>query len=112
MAISRNTYYETRGFPVDERYGLQNQMRRSSVSIASNIAEGAARDSQADFRRFLFIAKGSAAELETQLVLASDLGYVDATRKSVVQLLDDIDKSQAMLSRLIQVITTAEAEGG
>jgi four helix bundle protein len=85
---------------------------RACVSTASNVAEGASRDSEADFRRFLFTAKGSAAELETQLLLAFDLGYVDATSDSVAHLLDDIDRSQAMLSRLIKALTNEDADSG
>jgi len=104
-SICRQVYWQTRNFPADERFGLTQQMRRCAVSIPSNIAEGAARGSDADFRRFLFIAKGSAAELETQLLLATDLEYVAAKSESVVRLFDDIDKTQAMLGRLIQVIT-------
>jgi four helix bundle protein len=84
-------------------------MRRSAVSIASNIAEGAARDSVADFRRFLYMARGSAAELETQLVIASDLGYVNSESGTTAQLLDDIDKTQAMLGRLIQAVASESA---
>jgi four helix bundle protein len=112
MMISRHLYSETRAFPADEHFGLRQQMRRSAVSIASNVAEGASRDSDADFRRFLFMAKGSAAELETQLLLASDLGYVDVTSDSVAQLLDDIDRSQALLSRLIKGLTNEDADSG
>ena len=108
--ICRQVYGQTRIFPADERFGLTQQMRRSAVSIPSNIAEGAARGSNADFRRFLFIAKGSAAELETQLLIAADLGYVAPKSESVVRLFDDIDKTQAMLGRLIQVITDAESK--
>jgi len=77
-------------FPTDERFGLTQQMRRSAVSIPSNIAEGAARGSDPDFRRFLFIAKGSAAELETQLLVAAGLGYCVAGSESVALLIDDI----------------------
>jgi len=111
-AICRQVYEQTRAFPADERFGLTQQMRRSAVSIPSNVAEGAARGSNADFRRFLFIAKGSAAELETQLLVATDLGYVAKTSEPMTRLFDDIDKTQAMLGRLIQVITEAESTAG
>lgn len=76
MALARSIYTLTAGFPDDERYGLRAQMRRAAVSIPSNIAEGAARGSDAEFVRFLRVARGSLAELETQLILASELGYV------------------------------------
>lgn len=71
-------YEATGSFPVDERFGLTQQLRRAAVSIPSNIAEGAGRDGVADFRRFLHIASGSACEVETQLDISLDLGYLAA----------------------------------
>jgi four helix bundle protein len=70
-------YLVTQGFPKDEIYGLTNQMRRSSASIPTNIAEGCGRDSQAEFIHFLQIAMGSSSELEYQLILVNDLHYLD-----------------------------------
>ncbi len=67
-------YARTRRFPPAERFGLATQMRRAAVSIASNIAEGAARGSSADFRRFACIARGSLVELETQIEICEKLG--------------------------------------
>lgn len=69
-------YTLTKGFPRNEVYGLISQIRRSAVSIPSNIAEGSARKGDKEFIHFLYIALGSTAELETQLLLASDLGYL------------------------------------
>ena len=69
-------YELTKTFPRDEMYGLTNQMRRSAVSIPSNISEGAARNTTKEFVQFLFIALGSASELETQLVIARKLNFV------------------------------------
>jgi four helix bundle protein len=66
----------TAQLPVAERFGLQSQMRRSAVSVLSNFAEGAARDSRADFSRFLAISMGSLAELEVQCALCEDLGFL------------------------------------
>ncbi|MBW2029499.1 MAG: four helix bundle protein [Deltaproteobacteria bacterium] len=68
-------YNLTKRFPVAEQYGLNSQMRRAALSIASNIAEGAGRNSRKEFRQFLSIAQGSVAELETQLIIAERLGY-------------------------------------
>jgi len=102
MHIARETYKATQRFPKYERYGLTQQTRRSAVSIASNIAEGSARGSQADFCRFLYIARGSAAELETQLTLAADLDYLDS--RLFRDLLHDVDRSRAMMARLIQTL--------
>ena len=77
MRLVRDVYSATRRLPDDERFGLIAQMRRAAISIPSNIAEGAARGSKADFVRFLLIARGSLIELDTQLWLCKDLGYLD-----------------------------------
>jgi four helix bundle protein len=74
-------YKETSSFPPDESYGLCNQMRRCAVSIPSNIAEGQGRNSHKEFKRFLRIALGSLAELDTQLEISLRLGYVDEDAK-------------------------------
>ena|SRR5215813_1387008 len=76
MVLARDIYQETATFPDTERFGLTNQMRRASVSVASNISEGHARLSTADFQRFISIAMGSVAELETQVMLSYDLGSI------------------------------------
>lgn len=71
------TYRETRNFPKDEMYGLTSQMRRSAVSVPSNIVEGCARESQTEFLRFLEIAFASLRELRYQFGLSKRLGYFD-----------------------------------
>ncbi|ESU28258.1 hypothetical protein FLJC2902T_16060 [Flavobacterium limnosediminis JC2902] len=73
-------YSITTSFPNEEKFGLTNQLRRASVSIPSNIAEGSSRNSNKDFSRFLEIAIGSAYEVETQLIIASDLGFIDSEK--------------------------------
>ena len=70
-------YIYTESFPKSEIYGLTNQIRRASVSIPSNIAEGAARNTSKDFSHFLAITLGSIAELETQLIISNNLGYLN-----------------------------------
>lgn len=69
-------YRHSQAFPVDERFGLTAQLRRSAVCVPSNIAEGCGRQSERDFARFLSIAGGSASETEYQLLLACELGYL------------------------------------
>ena len=69
-------YQHTRTFPTEEKFGLQSQMRRAAVSVASNIVEGCARNSLADYLRFLTIAYGSARDLEYQISLSRRLGFL------------------------------------
>lgn len=70
-------YELTKSFPKEEIYGLTNQIRRSAVSIPSNIAEGSARQSDKEFIQFLHIAMGSLIELETQLIIAKNVSYIE-----------------------------------
>ncbi|WP_370305146.1 four helix bundle protein [Sinimarinibacterium flocculans] len=76
MRLAEQVYRLTSALPKQEQYGLTAQMQRSAVSVPSNIAEGHARNSTKDFLRFLSIARGSLAELETQVLLAARLGYI------------------------------------
>jgi four helix bundle protein len=81
----------TAQFPEIEKFGLTNQLRRASVSIPSNIAEGASRKSNKDFSRFLEIALGSCYEIETQLLISNDLGFLnDVELKQSVSKLESI----------------------
>lgn len=77
MKLVSEIYKLTSNFPQSEQYGLTSQMRRSSVSIPSNIAEGSKRSTEKDFRHFLTLAFGSGAELETQIELSVQLGFVN-----------------------------------
>ena len=78
IALVKNVYEATSGFPQKETFGLTSQMRRSAVSIPSNIAEGQGRATRGEFHQFLGHARGSLYELETQLVIASELQYLSA----------------------------------
>ena len=77
MALAKRIYEITANFPAEERFGLTNQIRRAVVSIPSNLAEGHARSGTAEFLHFISISMGSVAELETQILLSADLGYMD-----------------------------------
>ena len=76
MTLAKEVYKLTKSFPQEETYGLASQMKRAAVSIPSNIAEGAARNSSKEFIQFLYMSLGSLAELETQLLLSRELGFL------------------------------------
>jgi len=98
-------YCATADFPVDEKFGLTNQLRRASVSIPSNIAEGSSRNSQKDFSRFLEIAIGSAYEIETQLLIASDLGFLkDENLNSLINNIEEIIKMTSRFRATLKTI--------
>jgi len=78
-------YKLTNEFPKEEKYGITSQIRRCSVSIASNIAEGSSRASKKDFNRFLEISIGSAYELQTQLIIAQEIGYFTLNTGEMIQ---------------------------
>ena len=86
IALVSQVYRLTQAFPKEELYGLTSQLRRAAVSIPSNLAEGQGRLSTREFRQFTAIAKGSLHELETQLIIARDLGYLDMTHPVFEQL--------------------------
>lgn len=94
-AIVKEIYEFTKALPSDERFGLTNQMRRAAVSIPSNIAEGHSRGRK-EYAHFLAIAIGSVAELETQVILSKDLGYVD----SIEMIEKDLYRLRSMLGSL------------
>jgi four helix bundle protein len=94
-----DVYAITKEFPRDELYGLASQIRRASVSIPSNIAEGAARQTKKEFQQFIYIALGSLAELETQLIIAVRLSYCEKKQADVILL--KLDEIRRMLSGLL-----------
>ena len=87
-------------FKNSKEYGLRDQMTRSALSIPSNIAEGAERNSRLEFIRFLHIAKGSAAELRTQTYIATEIGVIDKDQKK--ELKDELLRISSMLQSLIK----------
>lgn len=88
----------TLSFPNEEKFGLTNQLRRASVSIPSNIAEGSSRQSNKDFARFLEIAIGSAYEVETQILISSNLRFI--TPEDLIELTNMLEEIIKMTSRL------------
>lgn len=92
-AFCTEIYAATTSFPDNEKFGLTNQLRRASVSIPSNIAEGSSRNSNKDFSRFLYIAVGSAYEIETQLLISYDLNFIPKEKLTTLnQKLESIPK--------------------
>jgi four helix bundle protein len=80
--LVKHVYDATKAFPKEETYGLVMQMRRAAISIPSNIAEGAARSTQKEFAQFVSVARGSLSELETQMTIAVELGYLKRSHSS------------------------------
>lgn len=101
LVLAKAVYRASEHLPLTEKYGLSSQLCRSAVSIASNIAEGAKRGSKKDFLQFLRIASGSAAELETQLYIASDI-YPSDSWKEVQQLLIEVQKMLTVFIRTMR----------
>ena len=98
MDLVVDIYRATERFPGEERFGLMSQMRRCSVSIPSNIAEGMARRAAKETTQFLYVAIGSASELDTQLELSRRLGFLsDAQWNSLSRQLTDVDRMLAGL---------------
>ena len=93
-------YRATERFPKEERFGLTSQVRRAAVSIAANIAEGAARTSTKEFLQFLSVSQGSASEADTELVIACRLGYL--TKNEYEHFGQDLDDIGRMITRLSQ----------
>jgi len=98
MVLVTNIYTLTKQFPSDEKFGLTNQICRASVSIPSNIAEGAARQTNKELIQFLYISLGSASEVETQLLIAQNLNYID----SIDNVYNDLQSIKRMLIGLIK----------
>ena len=102
VALSIFIYRLTSKFPKEELYGLVSQIRRAVVSIASNIAEGYERGRKLEYIRFLLIALASAAELETQLIIAKELGFV--SREQFSEIPPRLNEIQKMLKVLIRKV--------
>ena len=100
MRLAKECYALTKSFPREEQYGFTSQIRRAATSIPANIAEGSGRTTRGAYVSFLRVAQGSLRELETYLLLASDIEL--ATSEHVAPLLRQIDSIARLLNRLIQ----------
>ena len=100
MIVAEQTYHLSANFPKDERFGMTSQIRRSAVSVPSNIAEGAGRNTKGEFAQFLGIANGSLYELQTQLLLASRFGFV--SKNKVNEIVEKVIEIQRMNYALIK----------
>lgn len=98
MALTKIIYLKTKDYPKEEKFGITDQVRRAGLSVALNIAEGAGRGSKADFRRFLFMAKGSLNEVLTLFTLSLEIGLVSSKEY------DDIRSAALRLMRRIQAL--------
>ncbi|MEJ2313749.1 MAG: four helix bundle protein [Nitrospirota bacterium] len=103
-------YRITKEFPDEERYGLVAQIRRAAVSVPSNIAEGYGRKGIADYVRFLYVAYGSGCELETQVLLSTDLGYIEGNTADRVR--GNIGEVERMLKALMKSLEAKVREAG
>ncbi len=100
IGLVEEIYRITKKFPKEEFYGIVNQIRRSAVSLPSNIAEGFMRHHNKEFRQFMFIALASSAEVETQLIISHKLKYI--TKQELDELSENIDKLNRMIMTLIK----------
>jgi four helix bundle protein len=100
IEVVKDIYILTKKFPKEELYGLTSQMRRSAVSIPSNIAEGFRRYHNKEYKQFLYIAMGSCAELETQIIIAHELDYLNDTDK--IEIIEKLTYICRMINQLIK----------
>jgi len=99
IALCKAVYLICESFPRSELYGLASQMKRAAVSVASNIAEGQARQHLGEFRQFLAVANGSLAELDTQRIIAEDLKLIDSKRSL------ELDADITVIRKMIYALT-------
>ena len=106
IKLAKYTYLLVKELPSDEKYGLTSQIKRSAISIASNIAEGAGRNSKKEFKHFINIANGSAYELQTQLILLIELNLITKEKvESVIELCIEIQKMSYSFQKKLEEIS-------
>lgn len=104
VKLSKTIYQLTKGFPDSERFGLVSQLNRCSVSIPSNIAEGAGRNTAGEFKQFLGISIGSLYEMETQLIISNEIGLISQNSLEIIS--NEIEEINKMLIGLIKSLST------
>ena len=102
-ALTLKSYEISKHFPDAEKFGLVSQLRRAAASISTNIAEGCGRDTDRDFARFMIIAAGSTSEVEYQILLSKDLGYINVEQYKILD--DEINEIKRMLNSFIRKLT-------
>lgn len=102
IEIVKQIYKLSNKFPSEEKFGLRSQITRASVSIPSNIAEGCSRSSEIEFKRYLEIAIGSLFEVETQLIIAIELGFIKSDELKII--FDLLDVEAKMINSLVRKI--------
>ena len=110
MELVKEIYRATKSFPKEEVYGLTAQIRRAAIAVPSNIAEGKGRYSTADVNHFLVQARGSLYELETQVLIATDLKYLSEAESK--KLLDSSDEVAKLLNGLIRSLREKSSAAG
>lgn len=101
--LAVDIYELSAGFPSDERFGLTSQTRRCAVSVSSNISEGAGRNTKGEFRQFLGIANGSSYELQTQIVIANKLKFInDKSAEDILNKINEIQKMNYKLQKSLE----------
>jgi len=109
ITLAKNVHVLSETLPKEETYGLRSQLRRAAVSIASNIAEGAGRNTNGEFHQFLGIAIGSAFEVDTQLIIGVELGYF--SKDAVAALTKDIESIANRTFKLQQTLKPTTRHG-
>ena len=103
ISLVTDIYRVTRDFPKEEIYCMVNQLRRAAISIPSNIAEGSARKHTKEYIHFLYVSLGSAAEIETQLIISTNLGYIMSDKAACIQ--SELEEIIRMLIGLIKSLS-------
>jgi len=106
IELAKQVYTVVADLPADEKYGLTSQIKRCAVSIASNIAEGAGRNSNKEFRHFLSMANGSSYELHTQLILTTELNLIEKSKvDELLRLITEIQKMSYSFQKSLQDVS-------